>query len=87
MVSLKTIPFQLMCGLLLFVTTLIMSSRHYHVAESNVCSLQNRRSNSYTVFQLRSRKLNRLPIVDFKPKDYGKPWQQFGFEIGPICYS
>jgi len=48
---------------------------------------KNRQSNSYTVYQLTSKKLNRLPIVDFKPKDYGATWQQFGFEIGPVCYS
>jgi len=47
----------------------------------------NRHSNSYTVFQLKTKKLSRLPIVDFKPKDYGKAWQQFGFELGPVCFS
>ena len=38
-----------------------------------------------TVFELRT-KASRLPIVDFMPKDYGKPNQKFGFKLGQVCF-
>ena len=39
------------------------------------------------MFEIRTRKLDWLPVIDFMPKDYGEPWQQFGFEAGPVCFS
>jgi len=45
------------------------------------------RSNTYSMFEIRTRKLDWLPVIDFMPKDYGEPWQQFGFEAGPVCFS
>jgi len=48
---------------------------------------RNRRSNAYTVFVLKTRKVNQLPIVDLMPRDYGAAWQKFGFEVGPVCFS
>ncbi|ESO83909.1 hypothetical protein LOTGIDRAFT_168951 [Lottia gigantea] len=47
---------------------------------------RDRRQNGYTEFYIKSRNLYRLPIVDFLPKDYGNPWQMFGFEVGPVCF-
>ena len=46
---------------------------------------QTRKDTSETSFEIRTKKLERLPIVDFFPVDYGLPNQAFGFTIGPIC--
>jgi collagen type V/XI/XXIV/XXVII alpha len=46
---------------------------------------QSRKSKSETVFEIRTEKLDRLPIVDFLPVDYGLPNQAFGFSVGPVC--
>ncbi|KAK2184695.1 hypothetical protein NP493_256g02000 [Ridgeia piscesae] len=40
-----------------------------------------------TRFTIETVRLNRLPIVDFMPQDYGHYGQQFGFEMGPVCFS
>lgn len=40
-----------------------------------------------TVFEIRTKSMKRLPIVDFFPVDYGMPNQAFGFEIGPLCFK
>jgi len=48
---------------------------------------KNRRSNAYTIFELKTRKVHQLPIVDILPRDYGQLWQKFGFEVGPVCFS
>ncbi|KAI0219735.1 Collagen alpha-1(V) chain [Lamellibrachia satsuma] len=40
-----------------------------------------------TRFTVETLRLNRLPIVDFLPQDYGHAEQQFGFEMGPVCFS
>lgn len=39
-----------------------------------------------TVFEYRTRKAVRLPIVDFAPYDVGGPDQEFGVDIGPVCF-
>jgi len=48
---------------------------------------RNRRSNAYTVFEIKTKRVQQLPIIDFAPRDYGQSWQKFGFEMGPVCYS
>lgn len=45
-----------------------------------------KRRESKTVFEVRTKKLGQLPLVDFYPIDYGKPHQAFGFEVGPVCF-
>lgn len=40
-----------------------------------------------TVLEVRTNKLNTLPLVDFLPLDYGAPHQAFGFNLGPVCFS
>lgn len=40
-----------------------------------------------TVFEVRSKTLDHLPLVDFQPTDYGLPNQAFGFEAGPVCFK
>lgn len=39
-----------------------------------------------TVFEYRTRKAVRLPIVDIAPYDIGGPDQEFGVDIGPVCF-
>lgn len=40
-----------------------------------------------TVFEFRTKRLNKVPVVDFMPVDYGGPNQAFGFSIGPVCFK
>ena len=46
-----------------------------------------RSTESKTVFELNTEKLSQLPIIDFKPADYGLPHQAFGFDVGPVCFK
>lgn len=39
-----------------------------------------------TVIEYRSQKTSRLPIVDIAPMDIGGPEQEFGVDIGPVCF-
>ncbi|NXY21826.1 CO2A1 protein, partial [Atrichornis clamosus] len=39
-----------------------------------------------TVLEYRSQKTSRLPIVDFAPMDIGGAEQEFGVEVGPVCF-
>ena len=48
---------------------------------------QRKESESKTVFEFTTSKLNQLPIQDFQPADYGMPHQAFGFEVGPVCFK
>jgi len=56
-----------------------------HVVD--VCCLQTGKGRGKTRFTIETVRLNRLPIVDFMPQDYGHYGQQFGFEMGPVCFS
>lgn len=40
-----------------------------------------------TVFEFKTRKPQRLPVVDIAPTDIGQENQAFGVELGPVCYS
>jgi hypothetical protein len=40
-----------------------------------------------TVFEFKTERTRRLPIVDFAPYDIGGDDQAFGLEIGPACFS
>lgn len=40
-----------------------------------------------TVIEYRTQTAARLPIVDLAPMDVGKADQEFGLEIGPVCFS
>lgn len=48
---------------------------------------KSRKTNSETVFEVKTQKLNHLPIVDFLPVDYGSANQGFGFSVGPVCFK
>lgn len=39
-----------------------------------------------TVFEYRTQKTARLPIVDIAPVDIGGTDQEFGIDIGPVCF-
>ncbi|CAG2101914.1 unnamed protein product [Medioppia subpectinata] len=47
------------------------------------CKLSNESS---TQFMIQTTKPMHLPIVDFWPSDYGLSTQQFGYNVGPICF-
>jgi len=40
-----------------------------------------------TVFEFKTSRTRRLPVVDIAPFDIGDTNQGFGLEIGPVCYS
>lgn len=44
-------------------------------------------SKGETIFEIRTKKLDYLPIIDFYPVDYGLPNQAFGFHAGPLCFK
>ncbi|NXV76892.1 CO2A1 protein, partial [Atlantisia rogersi] len=39
-----------------------------------------------TVIEYRSQKTSRLPIVDIAPMDIGGADQEFGVDLGPVCF-
>lgn len=39
-----------------------------------------------TVFEYRTQKTTRLPVVDIAPMDIGGADQEFGVEIGAVCF-
>lgn len=45
------------------------------------------RARSETVFEIRTKKTQFLPIIDFYPHDYGQQQQAFGFQMGPVCFK
>ena len=40
-----------------------------------------------TVFQLQSKILSRLPVADVAAFDVADPEEEFGIELGPVCFS
>lgn len=42
---------------------------------------------SQTVFEYRTQKPSKLPIVDMAPVDVGGAEQEFGIDVGPVCFS
>lgn len=45
------------------------------------------KAKSETVFEIRTKKTQFLPLVDFYPVDYGQQQQAFGFQVGPVCFK
>lgn len=39
-----------------------------------------------TVIEYKTTKTSRLPIIDIAPMDVGTPDQEFGIDIGPVCF-
>lgn len=48
---------------------------------------QTRNSKSETNFEIITKQMDHLPIIDFLPVDYGSPNQAFGFSVGPVCFK
>lgn len=49
--------------------------------------LQKRNGNvGKTVFEYRTQNVARLPIIDIAPVDIGGTDQEFGVEVGPVCF-
>ncbi|ERL95674.1 hypothetical protein D910_00104 [Dendroctonus ponderosae] len=46
-----------------------------------------RQGKSKTVFEIRTRQIDQLPLTDFLPIDYGESNQAFGFSVGPACFK
>lgn len=42
---------------------------------------------SKTVLEIRTRVASRLPLVDVAPLDVGNKDQEFGLDLGPVCFS
>lgn len=50
-------------------------------------SFQKRSGNiGKTVFEYRTQNVKRLPIIDIAPVDVGGADQEFGVDIGPVCF-
>lgn len=45
-----------------------------------------RKAKSETIFEIKTKKMDHLPIIDFLPVDYGQSNQAFGFSVGPVCF-
>jgi len=45
-----------------------------------------RQSDGFTAFEIKTKKLSRMPIANFRPSDYGEAGQKFGFEAGAVCF-
>lgn len=39
-----------------------------------------------TIIEYKTTKTSRLPIIDIAPMDIGAPNQEFGIEVGPVCF-
>lgn len=48
---------------------------------------KSRKTKSETIFEIKTKKMDHLPIIDFLPVDYGLPNQAFGFSVGPVCFK
>lgn len=46
-----------------------------------------RKNKAETIFEIRTKKMQQLPIIDFLPVDYGAPNQAFGFSVGAVCFK
>lgn len=65
----------------------IKKSFSFSIITINFSHTQSGKSNSRTVFHMRTKKLSYLPLIDFYPVDYGRPNQAFGFQVGPLCFK
>ncbi|WP_411025332.1 hypothetical protein [Salmonella sp. s55004] len=61
------------------------SSERYNVLEDGCQYHTNEWSK--TVIEFTTESTKRLPIVDVAPADIGMEHQQFGLELGPVCFS
>ncbi|NXT59614.1 CO5A1 protein, partial [Pluvianellus socialis] len=45
-----------------------------------------RKGSGRTVLEVRTPRLEQLPLLDLRVMDFGEPGQRFGFEVGPVCF-
>lgn len=50
-------------------------------------SLQYRKGFDRTVLEINTPQVEHLPLLDIKVSDFGESNQQFGFEVGPVCFQ
>lgn len=50
-------------------------------------SLQYRKGFDKTVLEINTPQVEHLPLLDIKVSDFGESNQQFGFEVGPVCFQ
>ncbi len=50
-------------------------------------SLQYRKGFDRTVLEINTPQVEHLPLLDIKVSDFGQSNQQFGFEVGPVCFQ
>jgi collagen type V/XI/XXIV/XXVII alpha len=48
---------------------------------------RSRKGKAKTVFVIHTKRLQKLPLIDFYPIDYGSSEQAFGFTVGPVCFK
>ncbi|KAI1237020.1 hypothetical protein IHE44_0014273 [Lamprotornis superbus] len=61
------------------------NSRFRYTVLHDSCSKRNGNVGK-TVFEYRTQNVARLPIIDIAPVDIGSTDQEFGIEIGPVCF-
>ncbi|KAJ6665239.1 hypothetical protein lerEdw1_004288 [Lerista edwardsae] len=61
------------------------NSRFRYTVLHDSCTKRNGNVGS-TVFEYKTQNVARLPIVDIGPVDIGSADQEFGIEIGPVCF-
>lgn len=49
-------------------------------------NLQSRKGYEKTVIEIRTPKIDQVPIVDVMINDFGDQNQKFGFEVGAVCF-
>lgn len=50
-------------------------------------SVQYRKGFDRTVLEINTPQVEHLPLLDIKVSDFGESNQQFGFEVGPVCFQ
>ncbi|KAF6361281.1 collagen type V alpha 2 chain [Rhinolophus ferrumequinum] len=59
--------------------------RFRYIVLQDTCSKRNGNVGK-TIFEYRTQNVARLPIIDLAPVDVGSTDQEFGIEIGPVCF-
>lgn len=49
--------------------------------------LQYRKGFDRTVLEINTPQVEHLPLLDIMVSDFGESNQQFGFEVGPVCFQ
>ncbi|NXP78649.1 CO5A3 protein, partial [Ramphastos sulfuratus] len=63
------------------------SRQQSYAASLQGCLLDNDSSITDTIFQFSTQELSLLPLRDLAVFHNGDTWHQFGFTVGPVCFS